>query len=348
MVWFAPTPRSSGGRSAVSSSSGTPAWCASSAAGSRFAAAVPDVQITTAGMRVSRPMPSAVNPATRSSMRTCRRTMPRLSSSAATRASACERDPGLRTMCRMPSSTSAPRRAAAASVAGDGGHPVICRGVILRRAGSRGASSSPSAPNAASASSTTSRRRRADRGCRRRRRWAGRCRASALRGRGLRMPARRSPAVPAVAASSGVVQRGSSSSASSSASSSSRRRMRSSWSLSVPIFSRNSGSSSGARRAAIVERRTRPTRQPEEAAEDRQQDHDQDPDRLAHAAMAGGGLHTAVDDGVDPERGLPPAPESAALSARFHPRRCRAAAVPAVTGPRLCAVSGGESTPRVN
>jgi hypothetical protein len=40
------------------------------AAGSRFAAAVPDVQITAAGTRVSRARPSAVKPATRSSMRT--------------------------------------------------------------------------------------------------------------------------------------------------------------------------------------------------------------------------------------------------------------------------------------
>ena len=44
VAWFAPTPRSSGGRSAVSSSSGTPEWNASMAAGSRFATAVPEVQ----------------------------------------------------------------------------------------------------------------------------------------------------------------------------------------------------------------------------------------------------------------------------------------------------------------
>ena len=88
VVWFAPTPRSSGGRSAVSSRSGTPAWWASRAAGSRFAAAVPEVQTTTAGIPSSRPMPSAVNPATRSSIRTCSDTAPRVSSSAATSASA--------------------------------------------------------------------------------------------------------------------------------------------------------------------------------------------------------------------------------------------------------------------
>ena len=49
VVWLAPTPRSSGGRSAVRISSGTPAWWASSAAGRRFAAAVPEVQTTATG-----------------------------------------------------------------------------------------------------------------------------------------------------------------------------------------------------------------------------------------------------------------------------------------------------------
>lgn len=70
VAWLAPIPRSSGGRSAVSSSSGTPEWKASIAAGRRFAAAVPEVQSTAAGTPVSRERPSAVNPATRSSMRT--------------------------------------------------------------------------------------------------------------------------------------------------------------------------------------------------------------------------------------------------------------------------------------
>src|SRR5690606_6381681 len=119
VVWFAPTPRSSGGRSAVRRMSGTPEWCASSAAGRRFATAVPDVQTTAAGTRLSRPMPSAVNPACRSSMRTCSRIRPRRSISAAASARACDLDPGLTTTWRTPSDASASRRAQAASVAGE-------------------------------------------------------------------------------------------------------------------------------------------------------------------------------------------------------------------------------------
>ncbi len=46
-------PRSSGGRSAVSSSSGTPEWKASIVAGRRFATAVPLVHTTATGTRVS-------------------------------------------------------------------------------------------------------------------------------------------------------------------------------------------------------------------------------------------------------------------------------------------------------
>ena len=44
MVCPAPVSRSSGGRSAVQTINGTRAWCASSTAGWKFAAAVPDVQ----------------------------------------------------------------------------------------------------------------------------------------------------------------------------------------------------------------------------------------------------------------------------------------------------------------
>ena len=44
MVWPAPVSRSSGGRSAVHTSNGTPAWSASITAGWKFAAAVPEVQ----------------------------------------------------------------------------------------------------------------------------------------------------------------------------------------------------------------------------------------------------------------------------------------------------------------
>ena len=49
MVCPAPVSRSSGGRSAVQTINGTRAWCASRTAGWKFAAAVPDVQRTTAG-----------------------------------------------------------------------------------------------------------------------------------------------------------------------------------------------------------------------------------------------------------------------------------------------------------
>src|SRR3954451_12385036 len=59
--------RSSGGRSAVSTISGTPASSASTTAGCRFAAAEPEVQRTAAGVPVARAVPSAKNPALRSS-----------------------------------------------------------------------------------------------------------------------------------------------------------------------------------------------------------------------------------------------------------------------------------------
>lgn len=49
MVWLAPVARSSGGRSAVSRIKATPLCEASTTAGSRFATAVPDDVITTAG-----------------------------------------------------------------------------------------------------------------------------------------------------------------------------------------------------------------------------------------------------------------------------------------------------------
>ena len=48
-VWLAPVPRSSGGRSAVSTISGTPASSASITAAWKWAAAVPDVHTSTAG-----------------------------------------------------------------------------------------------------------------------------------------------------------------------------------------------------------------------------------------------------------------------------------------------------------
>ncbi len=53
VVWLAPVPRSSGGRSALSTMRGTMPWWASSTAGCRLATAVPEVVTTTAGTRVS-------------------------------------------------------------------------------------------------------------------------------------------------------------------------------------------------------------------------------------------------------------------------------------------------------
>ena len=49
VVWLAPVPRSSCGRSALTTTSGTPAWWASSTAGCRLATAVPDVVTTATG-----------------------------------------------------------------------------------------------------------------------------------------------------------------------------------------------------------------------------------------------------------------------------------------------------------
>jgi hypothetical protein len=65
--WPAPTSRSSGGRSAVSTISGTRASRASITAGCRLAAAVPEVQVTATGRPVAFAMPSAKKPAQRSS-----------------------------------------------------------------------------------------------------------------------------------------------------------------------------------------------------------------------------------------------------------------------------------------
>ena len=73
MVWFAPVPRSSGGRSAVSTISGTPASSASITAAWTAAAAVPEVHTSTAGRRLALARPRARNPAERSSIRTCSR-----------------------------------------------------------------------------------------------------------------------------------------------------------------------------------------------------------------------------------------------------------------------------------
>src|SRR5215472_427288 len=67
MAWLAPTSRSSGGRSAVSTSSGVREWWASITAGWSSAAAVPEVQRTATGRPADLAMPSAKNDAERSS-----------------------------------------------------------------------------------------------------------------------------------------------------------------------------------------------------------------------------------------------------------------------------------------
>ena len=76
MAWLAPVPRSSGGRSAVSTSNGTPDSSASITAGWKFAAAVPEVQTTATGRPLALARPRARNAADRSSMRTWSRRAP--------------------------------------------------------------------------------------------------------------------------------------------------------------------------------------------------------------------------------------------------------------------------------
>src|SRR3954452_18625148 len=123
MACPAPTSRSSGGRSAVRTRSGTPASCASMTAGRKFAAAVPDVQVMTTGSPVALAIPSAKNAAQRSS--TCECTIRRPSRTSAS-TSGVEREPGdvhaWRTPLRTSSSTSARRRmwvSRSAAVIGD-------------------------------------------------------------------------------------------------------------------------------------------------------------------------------------------------------------------------------------
>ena len=117
-VWLAPVPTSSGGRSAVSASSGTPACAASSTAGRRFAAAVPDVVATGTGRPDANASPSARNPAVRSSMRTCSRRRPAASAACRANASGALREPGHSTASVTPQRTSSSTTVRAASVAG--------------------------------------------------------------------------------------------------------------------------------------------------------------------------------------------------------------------------------------
>src|SRR6266540_22355 len=118
-AWLAPVPRSSGGRSAVSTSSGARPWSASTTAGCRLAAAVPEVHSTAAGRPAALAAPSAKNAAERSSRCTCRRIA---GCSASASASGAERDPGARHASVRPArassstSVSASRRLASATL----------------------------------------------------------------------------------------------------------------------------------------------------------------------------------------------------------------------------------------
>ncbi len=106
VAWLAPTPRNSGGRSAVRTRRGTDACDASSTAGCRFAAAVPDVQTTATGRREAFASPRARNAAVRSSMRTCNRSRRAASASYSAYASGALREPGDITASTTPPRTS--------------------------------------------------------------------------------------------------------------------------------------------------------------------------------------------------------------------------------------------------
>ncbi len=135
MVWEAPVSRSSGGRSAVSTISGTPAWLASSTAGCRFAAAVPEVHDTGTGRPERLARPSARKPADRSSMRTCRRSRPAAAARAKAKDSGAFREPGDNTASVTPAMTSSSTSTVAIAVEGfsdmsasrSRGHRFYCR-----------------------------------------------------------------------------------------------------------------------------------------------------------------------------------------------------------------------------
>ena len=78
--------------------SGTPVWRASTTAGRKFAAAVPDVQTSATGARAALPRPSAKKAAERSSM--CDQHAQSVGSCAAAAASGVEREPGQTQTCR--------------------------------------------------------------------------------------------------------------------------------------------------------------------------------------------------------------------------------------------------------
>src|SRR6266699_1236540 len=127
-VWLAPVPRSSGGRSAVSTTSGTADSSASITAAWKCAAAVPDVHTTATGRPLALASPSAQNAALRSSMRTLSRRSPASARRWNSIASGALRDPGATTTSRIPHRTSSSASAAASAVAGFTGSPEELRG----------------------------------------------------------------------------------------------------------------------------------------------------------------------------------------------------------------------------
>src|SRR5450759_2931276 len=118
VVWFAPVPCSSPGRSALTMINGTAAWLASRTAGCRLATAVPEVVNTGTGRRVSLARPRARKAAERSSTRTCNRSRPQWSASCRAYAKAAEREPGQRTASRTPWRTSSSTTTVAKAVDG--------------------------------------------------------------------------------------------------------------------------------------------------------------------------------------------------------------------------------------
>ena len=124
IVWFAPVPRSSAGRSAVSRIIGVRDIAASTTAGKRFATAVPEVVTTTAGRPVAFADPRAKKADERSSTWTWMGIPP---TRARASASGVEREPGERHATATPrlasSSISADAHASARSPSFGSGIP---------------------------------------------------------------------------------------------------------------------------------------------------------------------------------------------------------------------------------
>ena len=107
-VWLAPVSRSSGGRSALSSSSGTWSAAASTTAGSRLATAVPEETTTAQQRPVARARPRPRKAAPRSSVASeCGSPL-----RATATVSGAQREPGQSTTCARP-----PRRSSSTSTA---------------------------------------------------------------------------------------------------------------------------------------------------------------------------------------------------------------------------------------